>query len=124
MIKANGFNPQNLANTLWAYSKLDHDPGAQLLDLFCHCILRELGRFSAQNTSNMLWAFARLGHNPGPVLLDAAAKHATLNVTAFAPQVCLKQIVWELWPCTGLACCCCVVLWACCMVPVLHPLCV
>ena len=94
--KAHGFNPQNLANTLWAYGKLDHDPGAQLLDIFCQCILRELGKFSAQNTSNMLWAFARLGHNPGPLLLDAAAKHATQNVTAFAPQVwgasCLRVV--------------------------------
>ena len=89
VMKAQGFNPQNLANTLWAYGKLDHDPGAQLLDIFCQCILKELGKFSAQNTSNMLWAFARLGHNPGPLLLDAAAKHATQNVTAFAPQVCL-----------------------------------
>ena len=91
VIKAQGFNPQNLANTLWAYGKLDHDPGAQLLDSFCQCILKELGKFSAQNTSNMLWAFARLGHSPGPLLLDAAAKHATQNVTAFAPQVCLQR---------------------------------
>ena len=96
--KAHGFNPQNLANTLWAYGKLDHDPGAQLLDIFCQCILRELGKFSAQNTSNMLWAFARLGHNPGPLLLDAAAKHATQNVTAFAPQV-WGAMLWMCLPC-------------------------
>ena len=27
LAKAQAFNPQNLANTLWAYAKLDHDPG-------------------------------------------------------------------------------------------------
>ena len=82
-----GFNPQNLANTLWGFAKLDHLPGEQLLQELSVCILRELPRFSAQNTSNMLWAFARLGHNPGPELLDAAAEFATRTVHAFAPQV-------------------------------------
>ena len=80
---------QNLANMLWAYAKLEYNPGAALLEQFGGCILADATQqqCTPQNVSNMLWAYATLSHLPGRQLLDAAAEYATAHLDAFHPQV-------------------------------------
>ena len=59
---------------LWAFAKLDHNPGSGLLGAAASAALAAMPRFNPQNMANTLWAYATLGHYPGTALLDAAAE--------------------------------------------------
>ena len=54
------FQPQSVANMIWAYATLAHNPPAHFLDLLCSHAMHELPHFSPQNISNTIWALATL----------------------------------------------------------------
>ena len=55
------FPARNLANTLWAFARLGHNPGVPLLQALAEESVKKLAGFNAQNLANTLWAFANLG---------------------------------------------------------------
>lgn len=49
-----------MANTLWSYATLGHDPGAPLLDAIAAHICDRMHVFRPQASSNSLWVCSRL----------------------------------------------------------------
>lgn len=54
------FQPQSVANMIWAYATLAHKPPEPFLDLLCSHAMHDLPNFSPQNISNTIWAVATL----------------------------------------------------------------
>ena len=89
------FQPQSVANMIWAYATLAHKPATEFLDLLCGHALQELPNFSPQNISNTVWALATLKHNNRvciqPVCCSSPLHHdrgSVLQVSKLC--VCLK----------------------------------
>ena len=85
--KRKDFNPQNVANMLWAFAKLDYNPRCGLVALLAEEAMQKLPQFVSQNVSNMLWAFAKFDFHPGLELLDAAVDKISTGMSSFNPQV-------------------------------------
>ena len=51
------FNPQELANTAWAFATADQKHASLFAEL-ATAAQRRLGDFDAQNLANIAWAFA------------------------------------------------------------------
>lgn len=85
--KRNGFNPQNIANSLWAFVKLEYIPKCPLVSVMAEEAAPKLTEFNSQNISNMLWAFAKVRHNPGKSLLDYAVQKIMDDMGSFNAQV-------------------------------------
>ena len=54
------FQPQSVANMIWAYATLAHQPPEPFLQVLCHHTMHDLPNFSPQNISNTVWALATL----------------------------------------------------------------
>ena len=93
------FEPQNLANALWAWATLGHDPGAALLGRVGEAVERQLGAFKPQELANALWAWATLGHDPGAALLGRVGEAVERQLGAFKPQG-LANALWA-WATLG-----------------------
>lgn len=87
------FQPQQLANILWAFGTLEFRPGADLLERMASAAQTRSGGFNPQNLSNTLWAFAKLEHNPGKALLDEFARRIQGALTQFTPQN-VSNMLW------------------------------
>lgn len=87
MTKRAGFNPQNVANMVWAFAKLEYEPRCPLLSTLAEEATAKLTEFNSQNVSNMLWAFAKFVFIPSKQLLDAAVTKISRNIEQFNPQV-------------------------------------
>ena len=55
------FTARNIANVLWAFAKMTHNPGAAYLDSLGVEAGRKVTDFNAQNLANTIWAFGTLG---------------------------------------------------------------
>ena len=64
------FQPQSVANMIWAYATLAHTPPSDFLTLLCNHALHELPNFSPQNISNTIWALATLKHTNRVMLMS------------------------------------------------------
>ena len=59
------FNPQDLANTAWAFATLQiKDEG--LLGAIAAASISKIADFNPQDLANTAWAFATAGHSPPP----------------------------------------------------------
>jgi len=85
------FNPQNFANTAWAYATAGHAAPA-LLDALAAEAAGRVREFTPQELSNTAWAYATAGH-AAPALLDALAAEAAGRVREFTPQE-LSNTAW------------------------------
>jgi hypothetical protein len=85
--KRKGFNPQNVANMLWAFAKLEYQPRCALVATLAEEALDKLDEFVSQNVSNMLWSFAKFGYTCSPRLLEASQHKISRNMHQFNPQV-------------------------------------
>lgn len=54
------FQPQSVANMIWAYASLAHNPPGPFLEALCEHAAHQLPHFSPQNISNTIWALATL----------------------------------------------------------------
>merc|ERR1711971_1165322 len=61
-------NPQDLANTAWAFATLAYRD-AELFGALAQEAKQRVGEFNPQKLANTAWAFASLGYAP-PALLD------------------------------------------------------
>ena len=64
------FTPQAIANIMWAFAILAHNPGQQLLEAVSADVHKRLDDFSPQHIAVTLWAFGKLEASPGAVLLQ------------------------------------------------------
>jgi very-short-patch-repair endonuclease len=87
------FNPQNIANTLWAFAKLNLTPSAQLLDAASLVATKSIDSFNPQGITNTLWAFAKFDFRLSAELLDAASLVATNSMDSFNPQD-IANMLW------------------------------
>eukprot|EP00665_Eupelagonemidae_sp_cell47_P001606 gene1605-160_t len=85
------FEPQNLANTAWAYAKAGHAAPA-LLEAIAAAAVPRLHDFTTQALANTVWAYAKAGH-AAPALLEAIAAAAVPRLRDFDPQE-LANTVW------------------------------
>jgi hypothetical protein len=65
------FNPQGLANVLWALASLNHQPHEHALATLSRGVGRLAPRFNAQNLANVVWAYATLQRVPDTAVLGA-----------------------------------------------------
>ena len=94
------FEPQHVANTLWAIAKIhrhSEDTGhaspvvplrhsvVHLADVVAAAKLHNFTRFSPQNVANILWALAVLGHRPPDGVLAAAGIHFGTQPGSYRP---------------------------------------
>ena len=80
------FNAQNVANMLWAWSKLDANPGVDALHALSRDLLRKISSFLPQNLVNTIYAYAKLFTGPwaaelAPPELAEERKTVTPNPT-------------------------------------------
>ena len=103
-----GMNAQGLANVAWAYARLEHHPGANILDDIAAGLERELresgasrgasrggtsasrggrrGEVRPQAISNTLWAFGQLRHRPDDATLSSLCDGAARILDGFRAQ--------------------------------------
>lgn len=81
---------QEVANTLWSYATLSHDPGNALLDAMAIQMVERIQQFRPQAISNSLWAYAKLGYNPGKELLAVTSRRAQTMLHQYTSQVLLS----------------------------------
>ena len=103
LVRANlgGMNAQGLANVAWACARLDHSPGADLLDDITAGLERELtakppatkgGRAAKarevkpQAVSNMVWALGSLRHRPSDECLASIFSAVAPRLRDFRAQ--------------------------------------
>ena len=91
------FNPQELANTAWAFAKEGH-AAPELFDALAASSMARVGEFNPQDLSNTAWAFATAGH-AAPKLFDAlaAASMARLRLLPVPTEELLTE-GWERVP--------------------------
>ena len=58
--RSNQFNAQGLANTAWAFAKVDQQD-EQLVNALAKMAEQRLDQFDAQALANMAWAFVTVG---------------------------------------------------------------
>jgi len=97
--RVEGFNSQELANTVWAFATADVK-APELFDTVASAALPRLGEFNSQGFANTVWAFATAGVK-APELFDAIAaaalprlselnsQHLAIMAWAFACAGCL-----------------------------------
>merc|ERR1712224_227507 len=78
------YEAQDLANTAWAFSKMEnaHLP---LLKAISAEAIRKLAQFATQNISNTAWAFSALALQDPP-LFAAIASESMAKIAAFGAQ--------------------------------------
>jgi hypothetical protein len=87
------FNPQELANSLWAFATLSIEPPPQFLNAWVQKATKDIEKFNSQDLANSLWAFATLGIKPPPQFLNAWVQKATKDIEKFKPQ----ELANSLW---------------------------
>lgn len=87
------FNPQNIANSLWACANLKVE-NQQLLHALAAEAIRKISEFQPQHMSNTLWACATLRFF-NETLLDAIAAEAIRKISDFDHQG-LSNMAWAL----------------------------
>jgi len=84
-------NPQNLTNTVWAFSKLGYFHGP-LFDAIASKAIPMLSEYKTGNLSNTAWAYAAIGYWHEP-LLQAIAVEAIRRISELGPQD-LANLSW------------------------------
>jgi len=80
------FNPQHIANTLWAYATLGIQPGAGLVACLERRAAAVVGEFNPQDIANTLWAYASMNLCPG---------HDFLSVLIHGAHKCLWSQLFD-----------------------------
>jgi len=83
-VRRSEFEPQELANTAWAFATAGRATHA-LLDAVAEESAGRVREFNPQELANMAWAFATAGH-AAPALFDAIGREAAERVRQLNPQ--------------------------------------
>ena len=90
---------QGLANTLWAFAKLEQ-PAPRFCRAAAAEVARRLASFSLRDLSQILWSFAKLEHRHTPAAVSLIAAHTAATLTA---EGGFQLPAW--CPCCCSACC-------------------
>jgi hypothetical protein len=77
-------DPQNLANTAWAFASIDHY-SESLFDALKEESIRQISGFNHQNLANTAWAFASIDHY-SESLFDALKEESIRQISGFNHQ--------------------------------------
>lgn len=91
--KLGSFQPQGIANIMWAFSTLDYHPPRSVVARLLHAAAPILPRFEPQHLSITVYACALLAYDPGQGFLAAVARAAASRVADFKPQE-LSNLLW------------------------------
>jgi len=80
------FNPQAIANTLWAFAKLGLLPSEVMVVGLTARAVGVRGDINPHHISNMLWAFATLGLQPSKALIAGLTAQALVKRNDFGAQ--------------------------------------
>ena len=86
------FNPQELANTAWAFATAGHAAPALFDPIAAEEAAGRVRELNPQVLANTTWAFATAGH-AAPGLFEAIAEEASGRVREFTPQA-LANTAW------------------------------
>jgi len=89
------FDPQNVANTVWALATMGVTPDEKLLRAMQGRATALAGTFTPQAVANTVWALATMGVTPDEKLLRAMQGRATALAGEFDPQA-VANTVWAL----------------------------
>ena len=92
MAIARQFDPQGVANLMWAFAKLGMDPG-EVVGAMSRRAVAIAGQFNAQNVANLMWAYAALGVAPGEDVVPAMSRRAVAIAGQFNPQD-MVNLMW------------------------------
>ncbi|KAK9861764.1 hypothetical protein WJX84_008936 [Apatococcus fuscideae] len=77
---------RNLANVIWAFAKMEYDPGETLLQAIADELAKKAMDCNPQNVANSIWALGVLGFHPGDADLEKLAEAAKAKLEGFVPQ--------------------------------------
>jgi hypothetical protein len=89
------FNPQNVANLMWAVATLGLEPDAVLISNMCGRAATISGDFNPQDVTNLMWALAKLGLNCASALISRMCERATAISGDFNAQN-VANLMWSL----------------------------
>jgi hypothetical protein len=89
------FNPQDFANLIWAFAKLDHTPGATFQEAFEDALIRKISKFSPQALANVAYGYASLGLPGSRNVLPFVALHLTKDVLTDVETRELVMVMWS-----------------------------
>ena len=92
LAKLQGFEPQGLANTAWAFSQLGHAEPA-LYDALASAICSKLDGFTGSGLATVCHSFAAAGQQQ-PQLCDCIAAHVRVHIDSLSAQNC-AVIAWS-----------------------------
>ena len=72
---------QGVANTLWAFAKLEQ-PAPRFCRAAAAEVAQRLASFSLRDLSQILWSFAKLEHRHSPAAVSLIADHTAAILTA------------------------------------------
>ena len=91
------FNPQNLANTAWAFATVGQ-PDVQLFMVLARAAEWSMGEFKAQCLANTAWAFAVVNYYSDRLFGPAFAHRCEIWADAEVQHRFLRQLhQWVLW---------------------------
>lgn len=83
--RADAFTRQHLANVVWSWAAIGHDPGKKFLIIMADALVTRAEECNAQEIANSVWAFATLHVYHGP-LFDSMCGEACHRLDAFNEQ--------------------------------------
>jgi len=89
--RLSAFNPQELANFAWAFSKADVEASALFQVLAEECVTAA-SYFNAQELANVAWAYSNAGIE-APKLYNAVASEAVVKIRLFKPKE-VSSLAW------------------------------
>ena len=92
-VTVDDFIPQELANTLWAWATMRHQPSGDAFAALERRMLACVDDFIPQDLSNTVWAWATMRHQPSADALAALERRMLACVDDFKPQA-LANTVW------------------------------
>ena len=87
------FNPQQLANTAWAFATKGHSEH-KLFEALAREIQQQPSAFNAQERANLAWAFAT-AHGPVPAVLEPIAVLEAIAAQGTEPQVNVYNMLMQ-----------------------------
>ncbi|KAL9178601.1 hypothetical protein ACHAXT_001939 [Thalassiosira profunda] len=85
--RARQFDPQNVANVLWAYAKAEHD-SPELFGTLARVAVHRLKEFDARQLANVAWALSKFPASAGAEVFDRIADEVASrgSLDAFTSQ--------------------------------------
>jgi len=89
-------NPQNLANTAWAFATTGHAAPA-LFDAIGREAAARVRELNPQNLANTAWAFATAGHAAPALFNQHFARRCDALAGEFSVEALTQLHLWRLW---------------------------